>query len=317
MPVLSDVTALTLDHYYNLRISPVTGTTVTFPNSNLTIYNDLTKADAGQANTSTTVQSITVNRDFNVVSGIFQVQNTAVKTIKVYRDLIVNGTFNVSNSAAINHILELYRNLSGAGTFDAYRYPGLILTYFKGEDNASISGAAKDFYSLEVDKGTSQTPILDVTATLTTNFDPQLTLRNGTFRLSAGTFNVTTAAAFNIPETACLSANGGTLNVITADNNNNLNLIGKLEILNGTVNVGNTSNNNRNDIEYSAGGTPEILIQGTGTLKCKGSDKKKFNNHTGFIKIHPNRWYMLTYMGKTWMPPAPNLKFVMTAVHLP
>ena len=102
--------------------------------------------------------------------------------------------------------------------------------------------------------------------------------------MSAGTFNVTTDAAFNIPETGCLSANGGTLNVITNDNNNNLNLIGKLEILSGTVNVGNTSVNNRNDIEYSAGGSPEILIQGGGTLNVKGQIKRNSTTTLGSLK---------------------------------
>ena len=40
IPVTSDVTGLVLDHYYNLRISPVATTTITLPNSNLT--NDTT-----------------------------------------------------------------------------------------------------------------------------------------------------------------------------------------------------------------------------------------------------------------------------------
>ena len=47
MPITSDVTGLVLNHYYNLKMSPVAGTLVSFPNSDLTIYNDLTKSDAG------------------------------------------------------------------------------------------------------------------------------------------------------------------------------------------------------------------------------------------------------------------------------
>ncbi|HEX2394195.1 MAG TPA: hypothetical protein VHI78_02555, partial [Bacteroidales bacterium] len=273
VPVTSSVTGLVLDHYYNLTLNPANGTTIILPNSNLTIYNDLTKTGTGQANTSTALQSVTVNRDLNISTGVFQVQNTNIKTIKVYRDLIVNGTFNVSNSAGMNHILELYRSLSGTGTFDVNIAPGRILTFFKGESNAVISGNAKDFYSIEVDKGTSQTPVLDVTANLTSAFDPKLVLKNGTFRLSAGTFDVTTAAGFIIPQSACLSVNGGTLNVITADNSNHLNLIGKLEVLNGVLNVGNNSNNQRNDIEYSSGGYPSIDIRG-GSLYVKGQIKR-------------------------------------------
>ncbi|MBN2275401.1 MAG: hypothetical protein JXK95_13790, partial [Bacteroidales bacterium] len=284
IPEISDGTGLVLDHYYNLKISSVTGTTITLPNSDLTIYNDLSVNDAGQVLTNTAANHlITVNNDFNVFTGTFEVRNNQAQTIKVFGDLNVTGNFSVQNSAAVDHVLELFGSLIGNGVFDVNNGTGLVHTFFKGFNNAVITGTPKDFYSLEVDKGTSQTPVLDVSATITTSFDPRLTLKNGTFRLSSGTFNVTTAAAFTIPETGCLSANGGTLNVITSDNNNNLNLVGKLEILSGTVNVGNTSNNNRNDIEYSAGGQPEIVLQ-NGTLNIKGQIKRNSGTTQGSLR---------------------------------
>ncbi len=286
LPVTSDITGLILDHYYNLKFSPANATTINLPAGNLNIYNDLTVSGlgTGQVLTNTTApRSIIVNHDFNLVSGLFEVRNTNIQTIQVLRNLDVTGTFRVQNSAAVNHILELYGNLSGSGTFQAFNGTGRILTYFKGTTNATITGAAKTFYSLEVNKGASQAPVLDVSSSITTNFDPALTLLNGTFRLSNGTLNVTTANSFNIPQSACLSANGGTLNIITADNNNLLTLAGKLEILSGIVNVGNTSNNNRNDIEYAAGGRPEIIIQG-GTLNVKGQIRRNVTYTQGYLR---------------------------------
>ena len=141
-----------------------------------------------------------------MATGTFQVQNTNIQTIRVLNNLNVDGTFTVQNCGpAINHILELYGDLSGSGTFDATQTNGRILTIFKGTSSASIRGAAKDFYSLEVNKGLDQTTVLNVRSNITTLFDPAVTLRNGTFRIKQGTFNLSTNRSFSIPETGCLS----------------------------------------------------------------------------------------------------------------
>ncbi len=277
IPTTSDVTGLILDHYYNLKISPTVGFTITLPNSNLTIYNDLTTSDAGQVLTNTAaVHAITVNRDFNVSAGTFQVMNPVIQTIRVNRNLNVDGTFQVQSAApAVNHILELYGNLTGTGTFLLNRPNGRVQTYFKGINNAIISGNTKTFYSLELNKGTSQASLLDVTANITSAFDPALTITNGTFRYNvpAGTFPASTAAGFTIPATGCLSVAQGTVNVVTAANNNDLLLYGKLEMLGGTLNIGTNGNNNNNDIEYSSVGKPVIDISG-GTLNVNGQIRR-------------------------------------------
>ena len=298
MPITSDVTGLVLNHYYNLKISPVAGTWVSFPNSDLTIYNDLTKTDAGSAITNmATTHTIQVNHNLNAVAGTFLVQNTNIQTIKVLNNLIVDGTFTVANTApAINHILELYGGLSGSGTFDASVANGRILTYFKGSSDASISGAAKDFYSLEVNKGTDQTPVLNLRSNITTLFDPAVTLRNGTFRIKQSTFNLSTNRSFSIPETGCLSIDS-VANVTVSNNNGNdstLFLTGKLEVLAGTLNIGNMGNNRRNCIEYSSDGVPTIVISG-GTLNVNGQIKRnslitqgslRFSQSGGVLNIY-------------------------------
>ncbi len=288
MPLTSDVTGLVLDHYYNLKMSPVSGTYVSFPNSNITIYNDLTKSDAGEAITNMIAQhTITVNHNLNVAAGTFYLQNTNIQTIRVLNNLIVDGNFTVSNTApAINHILELYGSLSGSGTFDASVANGRILTYFKGAVNASIRGAAKDFYSLEIDKGLDQTPVLNVRANITTLFDPAVTLRNGTFRIKQGTFNLSATRSFSIPETGCLSIDS-VANVTVSNNNVNdstLFLTGKLEILAGTLNVGNMGNTHRNCIEYSSDGVPTIEIIG-GTLNVNGQIKRNSFTTQGSLRF--------------------------------
>ncbi len=281
IPTVSDITGLTLDHYFNLTISPQNTAIVTLPNSNLNIYNDLNiiGTGTGQVNTNTlAVHTITVNHDLIVTSGIFEVRNNNAQTIKVYRDLNVNGTFRVYNlGTAVNHVLELYGSLTGSGTFNLNNAPGRIFSYFKGITDASIRGAAKSFYSLEVNKGTSQTPVLNVRAAISTSaaFDPALTLRNGTIRIKQGTLSLSATRSFTIPETGCLSVDS-LANITVVDNNVNdssLFLIGKLEVLSGTLNVGNMVNNRRNCIEYSSEGNPTIMVSG-GNLNVNGQIKR-------------------------------------------
>ncbi len=287
MPLTSDLTGLVLSHYCNLKMSPVSGTHVGFPDSDLTIYSDLTKSEAGDAITNTQAKhTIQVNHNLNVAAGKFLFQNAFIQTVKVLGNLIVNGSFTVVNSVpAVSHILELSGSLSGTGTFDANVTNGRILTCFKGSADASISGAAKDFYSLEVDKGSDQSPVLNLRSDITTLIDPAVTLKNGTFRIKQSTFNLSTNRSFSIPETGCLSIDS--LANITISNNNTydstLFLSGKLEILAGTLNVGNAGSARRNCIEYSSDGVPTIYMSG-GTLNVYGQIKRNSQTTQGSLR---------------------------------
>lgn len=275
IPTTSDITGMTLDHYCNLKLTPGSGRNITLPNSDLLIYKNLTKEGAGQVNTNNAaVHQITVKGNFNINAGTFEVRNNNIQNISVYGNFNANSTFRPQNGGTVvNHTLELFGDLTGSGTFDANN-GGRILVYFKGEKEASIRGADKEFYSLTVNKGNSQTPVLNVRANISSALDPAVTLENGTLRFKQGTLNLSSAQSFTIPVSSCLSIDSmANITLMNGANNNTLFLIGKLEMLGGTLNVGNTGNNNRNSIEYSSEGNPEIVING-GTLNVNGQIKR-------------------------------------------
>jgi gliding motility-associated-like protein len=289
IPTTSDVTGMTLDHYCNLKLTPGNGRTITLPNNNLLIYKNLTKEGTGQVNTNNAAEhQITVNGDFNINSGIFEVRNNYIQNFSVSGNFNVNGTFRPQNGGTIvNHTLELYGDLTGSGTFDANN-GGRILVYFKGDKEASIRGANKEFYSLTVNKGISQATVLNVRANITSALDPAVTLVNGTLRFKQGTLNLTVAQNFTIPVSSCLSIDSvANITLMNGANNNTLFLIGKLEMLGGTLNVGNTGNNNRNSIEYSSEGNPEMVING-GTLNINGQIKRSSFTTFGHLIYRQN-----------------------------
>ncbi|HLO60057.1 MAG TPA: gliding motility-associated C-terminal domain-containing protein [Bacteroidales bacterium] len=301
IPTISTGTGLVLDHYFNLKISPEAGRNITLPNCNLNIFNDLTVSGTGtgQVNTNTTAtHTIVTNHNFNIESGIFEVQNTNIQTIRVMGNLLDNGIFRVNNSASVNHILELYNSLTGSGTFNLNPGTGRMLTYFKGTSDASIRGALKAFYSLTIDKGTTQSPVLNVRADISTSatFDPSVSIKNGTFRIKQSTFNLSTNRSVIIPESACLSVDS-VANVTVVNNNANdstLFLVGKLEVLSGTLNVGNNSYNRRNCIEYSSDGLPTIEISG-GTLNVNGQIKRSSKITQGALKFYQSGGTLYVY----------------------
>lgn len=112
---------------------------------------------------------------------------------------------------------------------------------------------------------------------------------NGTFRVdnSALTLILSDATTdFDVPSTACLSVNAGVVRVAyntgggagSAD----LKLTGKLEVLGGTMLIGNTADARDNDIEYAAGGVPIIDVQG-GQLTVSGQIRRSISITTGAL----------------------------------
>jgi len=285
--------------YYNLVLTPNAGQILTMPDASLTIYNNLTSQQAGATgtsylNTSATSRTVTVNGNLNVVSGNLQYRNGIAQSVVILGDVNVSASaiFDVQNSAAITHSLTLSGNLSNAGTLDFSTAGSDCNAIFTGLVNKTISGAGAttDFNVLTVNKGTSQTPVLDVTSTAFTlsGATPNLVLTNGTFKFSTAsslTLNLSTTA-FTIPTTACLSMNstGSTINIATANAAaNDLFLNGKLQVLAGTVNVGTSGNTLGNDIEYSAAGFPELEMQGTGVLNVDGQIRRTLTSTTGSL----------------------------------
>ena len=92
-----------------------------------------------------------------------------------------------------------------------------------------------------------------------------LNLLNGTFRLTTNvTMNLSTGND-TIPSTACLSANGGSFNIATGATAADLILNGRLEVLNGTVNVGpatSSASANAFNMCMHPPVTPQIVVLG-------------------------------------------------------
>jgi fibronectin-binding autotransporter adhesin len=281
--------------YYNLIINSDAGATITLPNNAVTVYGNMTtKQNAATGttylNVSATSRALIINGNLTVSSGILEFRNGSASAVTIGGNVAIasGAIFRVDNSAALTHTLSIGGSISNAGTFDMSTAGSDCNVTFTGTGNTGISGVGTttNFNTLTVNKGTSQTPVLTVTSTAFTlsGAEPTLILTNGTFKLtSAVTINPTTTA-FTIPATSCLSVNGGTINLSTsASDASDVFLNGKLEILAGTVNVGNVANNNNNDIEYFATGLPEIDVQGTGTLNVNGQIRRSAAIVTGIL----------------------------------
>ncbi|GAF04149.1 T9SS type A sorting domain-containing protein [Saccharicrinis fermentans] len=95
----------------------------------------------------------------------------------------------------------------------------------------------------------------------------------------------------SIPTIALPSGTAG----LTIDSNNDFNLCqgndddydvylnGKLTLVDGSLNIGNSSNNRNNDIEYSGGGLSEIDVQG-GNLYVNGQIRRNPASSAGILK---------------------------------
>ncbi|MBK9477372.1 MAG: PKD domain-containing protein [Bacteroidetes bacterium] len=302
IPVTSNApSSVPLANYYKLVLSPTTGRTITLPNRDLTIYNNLeikgASATARALINGAATQNLTVNANLIVTSGNLQFQNVNLQNLTIVGDVnvLAGAIFDVANAGAgVNNSLTINGNLSNNGIFDmrtsATRLCNVVFT---GSANTSITGTTgtlTEFNLISVDKGTNQTPVLnvDVAGTLTTLSDSWLTLINGTFQFSkAATLTLTNVGGntFSIPPTAMLSVNNSAafVNIGYVGNDGaDLLLAGKLKISSGTVFVGNTANANNNDIEYSGAGFPEIELLG-GTLHVNGQIRKSIISTAGSL----------------------------------
>lgn len=249
-------------------------------------------------NTGGTTDSFVVRGTVNVNSGTLTFGNNAAarRLHAIGTVTVANGaTFQVNNNGAIAHTFFLGGSLVNNGTVN-FSNTSTATLYFSGAANATISGTstAATFSNITVDKGTSNTPVLDVTLGGTATFQTNnwLTLTNGTFRWSrAATISLLTGATnFTIPSTSRLSLNSaGTINVTTAANDaSDLLLSGALELTSsatgGAINVGSSANNNNNDIEYGVAGGASISVAG-GTLYVNGQVRRNTSVSTGVLQF--------------------------------
>jgi len=179
------------------------------------------------------------------------------------RTVTVNGGINVSNTGTLQvlitsnttHTLNCGGNITNNGTFnlrpDVDSYCNVIFDRY-GNQTVSGNGGTTSFNLIRLNLGTSKSNVLEVSSTSFLVPTPFLTLTNGTFKLSTNVTIVPFAADPNIPSTAGIWVNGGTVN----SGNFNWTFGGLIRVSNGTLNVGNTADNRT----LPDGG--EIIIEG-------------------------------------------------------
>ena len=209
---------------------------------------------------STTALSLTVSGDLTIKTGATLDVNTAYAqtghTITLSGNLINNGTLNLGPNAS-----------SAAG---------ITLNKPSGTQTISGNGATTNFYTINVNVGSTSGDILEVTSnnfsSLSAGF---LTLTNGTFKLSTGVTISPFSGSIAIPSSAGLWINNSSAIVNTTGGD--LSVSGILRMTAGTLNIGNASDNR---LLYS-GGT--ITIEG-GTINVAGRIER--SNLTTIIKFN-------------------------------
>lgn len=202
--------------------------------------------------------TVTINQNANChnltvgqgTSGILRIgNNNTARTVTVNGNVIVNAgaQFIVNTASNATHSFTCTGNVSNAGTVDFMSDANSLCnsTFNHPYANQFIngSGSLTRFNLITVNKGTSATRLLDVTASGFSAPAGFLTLLNGTFRFSPTTaltitpFNTT----MSIPYTARIWMNSG-LSTMTFTGGN-IDLFGELRCSSGTMNVGNAANN--------------------------------------------------------------------------
>lgn len=296
--------SLSLVTYRNLIVNVAAGAggTITLPNLNLRVFGDLTIQ--GLSGTfvylsNGTAGDLQLDRDVLIQSsGLYYQYNSAnIRTLTVNRNVLISSgaTFGAANSTTnVVHELTVAGNVTNNGTYNLFltsaRHTRLR---FIGAANASFTGsngsASTTINEIIVNKGSSYASILtfDVAGTVTfQSSNNWLTLTNGMFRLSrASTIVLTnTATPLTILASTGISVNHASAVMTIADvgsNDADVLLGGKIQILNGTLNVGNTGAFNH-DIEYASAGFPEIEIA-AGSLNVNGQIRRLVASSVGSL----------------------------------
>jgi len=280
--------------YHHLVINPDAGENITLPDINVnTSGNFIVQGDGVVQSATGFPATLTVqDTSFITENGTLNINNSKLFRLEQKGPLSIgtNGSLSVNNAGAesVAHRLNFYGDIENEGTLELNpgndKYADI---YFKGTTNQVFSGTGTNSLNrVYVDKGSSQVPLVDVTAddfVLNTSLEQALFINNGTIRFSGASLDLTltTNQSFNIPQTGCLSVNGSIVTLGTAaDNSADLYLSGKLEVMAGTMSIGATANNVHNDIEYATAGTPEVAVSG-GVLNVNGQIRRSTTIATG------------------------------------
>ncbi len=295
--------SLALTNYRNLVVNVASATgTITLPSQNLTIFEDLTvKGTSGTdvIMANTVAGNLSIGRDLLIQSSALRMQyNTAnSRSVTVSRNIQIDSgaTFGTLNSTTdVTHALTVNGSVTNNGTYNLFLTTARHTTLtFLGAANASFTGsngsASTTIFRMTVNKGTTSNSILtfDVAGTVTfQSSNNWLTLINGMFRLArASTITLSnTAVTYTLLGSTGISVSNASavINISNVDSDvADLLLGGKLEILNGTINIGNTNNFNQ-DIEYASSGLPEIVIE-NGALNVNGQIRRIVASSVGSL----------------------------------
>lgn len=283
-------TSMEISSYRNLNFVPENNRTITLPNSNLIVFNHFTvngHSNGTAAFNTTAARTMEVRGNMNITSGRLFFPGNVEHSLQMLGNVSVgaSGTIITDNSGSALHLLHLMGNLTNNGTISLNNssrceivFNGNASTLFTGTNSSAVNNLSL----VRLNKGNNQSQQLNlnVAGSFTTPGNDWLTLQNGTLQISrAINLTITNQAGSNfvIPSSAALVINhtDAEINIgMAAANNADLVLAGKLEILNGTVNIGNSANNNHNDIEYAASGAPELIVRNNSTLNVNGQIRR-------------------------------------------
>ncbi len=280
---------LQLDQYRNLVLNHIEGE-INLPDLDLVIHEDLILKGDGQASSSSASSDgnnwslLLIKGDIVAESGTFIILEGDTKTIEVLGSVNISAgavfRTRINTPSLFNHILKIHGSLHNNGEFDMHREnDSRVSVYFKGSEDAVIEGSGNtNFYNLFVNKGSCPEVVLTLEKPITTGIsNPFLTLQNGTFRVDNPELTVTITDGetdFEIPSTAALSVNRGEVRVAYGGSGSaDLHLSGRIEVLGGSMYIGNPANSTNNSIEYAAAGNPEIIAEG-GELFINGQIRR-------------------------------------------
>ena len=296
--------------YYNLTTLPYNNSTITFPNTNLTVYHNLTvgytsgggttgcvtQLNNGAASTTLEIKDLL---NINQYGTLQYMNSTAAQSVLADSDLTIasGGALQVRNGGtSVANTLTVMGNVTNGGTLDLDpNYPAndnyRCTLIFSGSMSKALTNVTTPtrtrLYAITVNKGTTLDSIVNVSID-TTGFqmgNGGLSLQNGTFRLTSAATMALSSGGFTIPVTGGLSANGGTFNIVTGATSADLVLKGRLEILSGSVNVGpaiSSASAVSSSISYSAAGSPIISISG-GALNVYSQIRRDTSNNSGSL----------------------------------
>lgn len=293
-------TSLNIDTYRNLVFAPGAGRTIEFPNKNMQVFENVTVNGSSTGVVtfaSSTARTLLIDGNLTLTQGILEMGGSGNQIVQVAGNTSIanGGTLRSGSAVAANHSFRLNGNLLNEGIISLNNTSTANLL-FQGPGSRLWNGAdptaSVDLSTLTINKGTSQTTELEITTqgSLTAPTNNWLTLINGTLRISRpGNLTLNDVAGFNfvIPATSALVLNhsGLTINAGMANNtNSDLQVAGRLSLLAGTMNIGNSANTVDNDLEYSAIGFPEFNIEGSSTLNINGHIRRSTTVQLGSLK---------------------------------